>query len=172
MDVIALAEAGVPNAVAPLGTAVTESQIQRLWRVAPMPVLCLDGDAAGRKAAGRAALRALSILQPSRSLRFALLDGGKDPDDLVRTDGAAALRGFIDGAADLIDVIWANELASIDPRRPEERAGLDKRLHDLAREVADETVRRHVTDEFRARLRQAFAPPARQKPFSRQLPSI
>jgi DNA primase len=124
-------------------------------------VLCLDGDAAGRKAAGRAALRALPILQPGRTLRFALLDGGKDPDDLVRQDGAGAIRRVIENASGLIEIIWQDALAEIDPSRPEERAALDKRLHELARGVADETVGRYVRDEFRARLRLAFAP-ARQ----------
>lgn len=175
MDVIALAEAGLPNAVAPLGTAVTETQIKRLWRISNAPTLCLDGDAAGRKAAGRAAERALAILEPGRSLRFALLDQGRDPDDLVRQEGAGALRQRIDNAASLVDVVWDDELAKIDPRHPEERAALDRRLHELARTVADETVRRHLTDEFRARLRQAFAPPPAagsqgERRFSRDRP--
>lgn len=158
MDAIALAEAGLPNVVAPLGTAITETQIKRLWRIASAPTLCMDGDAAGRKAAGRAAERALAILEPGRSLRFALLDGGQDPDDLVRTEGAAALRQRMEHATSLVDIVWQDELAKIDPRQPEERAALDRRLHELARTVADETVRRHLTDEFRRRLRQAFAP--------------
>lgn len=158
MDAIALAQAGFPNVVAPLGTAVTEAQIQRLWRIAAAPVLCLDGDAAGRKAAGRAALRALPILEPGRTLKFALLDGGRDPDDLVRAEGPAAMRQAIDRATGLVDLVWADALAEIDPRQPEQRAALDKRLHELARGVADETVRRHLIDEIRSRLRAAFAP--------------
>lgn len=158
MDVIALAEAGLPNAVAPLGTAITEAQIKRLWRISEAPTLCLDGDAAGRKAAGRAALRALPILEPGRSLKFAMLAGG-DPDDLVRQEGPGALRQAIDAATSLVDVVWHDEAAKIDARQPEQRAALDRRLHDLAREVQDETVRRHLTAEFRTRLRTAFAPP-------------
>jgi len=158
MDVIALAEAGLPNAVAPLGTAITEAQIKRLWRISTAPTLCLDGDAAGRKAAGRAALRALPILEPGRSLKFAMLDGG-DPDDLVRQEGPGALRTALDAATSLVDVVWQDEAAKIDARQPEQRAALDRRLHDLAREVQDETVRRYLINEFRARLRTAFAPP-------------
>lgn len=165
MDAIALAEAGLPNVVAPLGTAITETQIKRLWRIAPAPALCLDGDAAGRRAAGRAAERALAILEPGRTLKFALLDGGQDPDDLVRGEGAGALRQRIDAATGLVDIIWQDELAKIDPRQPEQRAAFDKRLHDLARTVADETVRRHLTDEFRARLRAAFQPSSGRRRF-------
>ena len=160
MDAIALAEAGMPNVVAPLGTAVTESQIKRLWRIAAAPTLCLDGDAAGRRAAGRAALRALPILEPGRTLRFALLAGGKDPDDLIRTEGAAVLRAIIEQASSLVDVIWQDALAEIDPSAPEDRAALDTRLHALAREIADATVARYIRDAFRERLRSAFAPVA------------
>jgi DNA primase len=158
MDVIALAEAGVPNVVAPLGTAVTEAQIKRLWRIAASPTLCLDGDAAGRKAAGRAALRALPILEPGRTLKFALLDGGRDPDDLVRAEGAAAINRLTQQSTSLVDVIWQDALREIDPSQPEQRAALDKRLHELAREIADETVGRYIRDAFRERLRTAFSP--------------
>ena len=87
MDVIALSEAGFANVVAPLGTAVTEGQIKRLWRIVAAPTLCLDGDVAGQKAARRAALRAVPILEPGRTLKFVLLDRGRDPDDLVRQEG-------------------------------------------------------------------------------------
>ncbi len=159
MDTIALAEAGFPNVVAPLGTAVTETQIKRLWRIAAAPVLCMDGDTAGRRAAGRAALRALPILEPGRTLKFALLNGGQDPDDLLRADGPTAIRAAIEKTVNLVDIVWQDALAEIDPRQPEERAALDKRLHDLAREVADPTVRHHMTEEFRARLRGLFQPP-------------
>jgi len=158
MDAIALAEAGFPNVVAPLGTAITETQIQRLWRIAPAPTLCLDGDAAGRRAAGRAALRALPIQEPGRTLKFALLDGGRDPDDLIRAEGPQAMRQALERATDLVEIVWRDALAEIDPTRPEQRAALDRRLHDLMKDVADQTMRRHLTDEFRARLRGLFQP--------------
>lgn len=164
MDVIALSEAGIPNAVAPLGTAVTENQIKRLWKIAARPTLCMDGDAAGRRAAGRAALRCLPILVPGRSLKFALLTGGKDPDEMVREHGAEALNEIFAGAESLADVIWADALSEIDATQPEQRAAFDKRLHDLTRGIQDETVRRYFTDEMRGRLRKAFAheaPPER-----------
>lgn len=156
MDVIALSEAGIPNTVAPLGTAVTEQQIQRLWKIAAQPTLCMDGDAAGRRAAGRAALRALPILEPGRSLKFALLQGGQDPDDMVREHGAEAMTEAFAAAASLVDIIWADALANIDAAQPEQRADMDKRLHDLARGIHDETVRKYVLEEFRSRLRKAF----------------
>src|SRR5690606_5632985 len=95
MDVVALAEAGIADAVAPLGTALTEPQIAMLWRMVPVPILCFDGDAAGQKAALRAAVRALPLLTPGHSLAFATLPQGQDPDDLVRTKGPDAFQALL-----------------------------------------------------------------------------
>jgi DNA primase len=156
MDVIALAEAGFANTVAPLGTAITEGQIKRLWRIVAAPTLCLDGDAAGQKAARRAALRAVPILEPGRTLKFALLDQGRDPDDLIRQEGAAVLREALNTSVSLIDTVFEDACAEIDVTIPENRAAVDKKLHDLARSVSDETVRHYVRDAFRERLSAAF----------------
>ena len=106
MDVVALAQAGFPAAVAPLGTAVTEEQIEELWRMAERPTLCLDGDAAGQRAGFRAAARALPLLKPGRSLGFAVLPANEDPDSLVNSRGAAAFRQVLDSAQPLADVVW------------------------------------------------------------------
>ena len=163
MDVIALSEAGIPNVVAPLGTAITENQIKRLWKIAARPTLCMDGDKAGRRAAGRAALRCLPILVPGRSLKFTLLTGGLDPDEMVRENGAEALNEAFANAESLADIIWADALSEIDATQPEQRAAFDKRLHDLARGIQDETVRRYFTDEVRNRLRQAFGQESQQQ---------
>lgn len=105
-DVIALAQAGLPNAVAPLGTAVTEEQIGLLWRVADEPVLCFDGDTAGERAALRAAERALPLLKPGKTLRFMGLPAGEDPDSLVQSRGADGFRHIMGSARQLADVIW------------------------------------------------------------------
>ncbi|HEY2110443.1 MAG TPA: DNA primase, partial [Dongiaceae bacterium] len=101
MDVIALSEAGFPQAVAPLGTALTEEQIAELWRLVPEPTLCFDGDAAGERAAARAADRALPLLKPGQSLRFAMLPEGEDPDTLILAEGSAAMRALLDRALPL-----------------------------------------------------------------------
>src|SRR5271163_5142751 len=95
MDVIALHCAGFTIAVAPLGTALTESHLGELWRLAPEPVLCFDGDAAGQRAAARAAVRALPLLAPGHSLRFATLPPGEDPDSLIRASGAPAFAELL-----------------------------------------------------------------------------
>jgi len=166
MDVIALAAAGFPQAVAPLGTALTEQQIKLLWRMADEPVLCFDGDEAGGRAAYRAAEGALALLSPGKSLRFAYLPEGLDPDDLIRREGAGAMRAVLEQAKPLIDLIWQCETSAGDWSTPERRAALEARLHTLAGTIAEPTVRNYYTRAFRDRLFQMFrsAPQRRQQP--------
>ncbi|MCQ8784120.1 DNA primase [Mangrovibrevibacter kandeliae] len=156
MDVIALAQAGFGHAVAPLGTALTERQLELLWRSTGEPVLCFDGDAAGTKAAYRAAEIALRKLAPGRSLRFALLPGGQDPDDLVRAGGPDAFAAVLQAARPLADLLWMRETASGVFDTPERRADLERRLKDLVRQVGDESVRRHYLQDVEERLRGFF----------------
>ncbi len=106
MDVIALAQAGIHQVVAPLGTALTEEQLELLWRISPEPVLCFDGDGAGLRAAYRAVDLGLPALQPGKSLRFALLPEGQDPDDLVKAEGPAAFHAVLRDARPLVDMVW------------------------------------------------------------------
>ena len=126
MDVIALAQVGIGDVVAPLGTALTEHQIERLWRLADVPTLCFDGDAAGQKASIRAALRALPHLAPAKSLAFATLPKGQDPDDILKADGPAPLKAAIAKASSLIDVMWQRALAQNDRSTPERRAQFER----------------------------------------------
>ena len=128
MDVIALAAAGLPEAVAPLGTALTERQIERLWRLVDRPILCFDGDAAGRRAAMRAATRALPLLRPGHSLSFVTLPQGKDPDDVVRAGGKEAMERLIEARQSLLDLVWEHERATEPLDGPEAKAGLKARL--------------------------------------------
>lgn len=159
MDVIAMAEAGIQNAVAPLGTALTENQIMLLWRIAPEPILCFDGDAAGRKAALRAAERCLPILEPGRSLRFALLPAGQDPDDLIKTEGRDALRAVLDAAVPLSEIMWRKltEARAIDT--PERRAALEKEADDLAGQIRNASVQGHYRRLWRDKTYELFRPP-------------
>ncbi|MGK6319863.1 DNA primase [Sphingomonas sp. DT-204] len=161
MDVIALAQAGFEEAVAPLGTALTEAQLDRLWRIADVPILCFDGDAAGQKAAIRAAHRALAMLAPGRSLAFVTLPDGLDPDDIVRTRGAATFEALLTRPQPLVDRLWAHELAAEPLDTPEQRAGLKRRLGDLANTIGDAAVRSEYLAEFRRRFDAHFAPPPR-----------
>jgi len=162
MDVIGLHRAGFTAAVAPLGTALTETQIEELWRLAPEPILCFDGDAAGQRASGRALARALPILKPGFSLRFATLPGGEDPDSLVLRHGAAAMRQVLDRARPLAEVLWTAETAKpIDT--PERRAALEKRLEQQVRLIADRSVQEHYRNFFREKLAGAFG--ARRGPM-------
>ncbi|MBY0511828.1 MAG: DNA primase [Rhodospirillaceae bacterium] len=158
MDVIALAQAGFTNAVAPLGTAMTESQIELLWRMSPEPILCFDGDKAGRGAALRAAERALPLLKPGLSLRFALMPAGKDPDDICRRDGAGAMAQVLAEAAPLSDVLWRQLLLEHQTDTPERRAGLEKAAMAKASQIADGTVQAQYRRLFKDRLFELFRP--------------
>ncbi|MGI4731714.1 MAG: DNA primase [Janthinobacterium lividum] len=158
LDVIALAQAGIDEAVAPLGTALTEAQLERLWRVHDVPIVCLDGDNAGQKAAIRAAHRALPMLTPGRSLAFVTLPDGQDPDDLVRSRGRAPLDALLAEAQPLADRLWRHELTQQPATTPEERAGLRHRLGELAGGIADPGVRTEYQSEFRQRFDAAFKP--------------
>ncbi|HEX9464534.1 MAG TPA: DNA primase, partial [Alphaproteobacteria bacterium] len=165
MDVIALHEAGFAGAVAPLGTAITESQIEILWKLAPEPILCLDGDAAGQRAALRAADRVLPLLKPGFSLRFATLPAGDDPDSLIRRRGAAAFAEVLGRARPLIDIVWDAEVAGRSLDTPERRAGLDRRLKEKTQRIADRTVQQQYFNMLiRERLWAAFRPPRRGAP--------
>ncbi len=159
MDVIALAQAGFPAAVAPLGTAITEEQIEELWRLAPEPVLCLDGDAAGRRAGYRAAERALPGLRPGKSLRFAILPAGEDPDSLVRNRGPRALREVLEAALPLSDLIWLQHTEGRSFDTPERRAGLRQELRTAVRAIGAADLRADYEAEVERRLQLAFAPP-------------
>jgi DNA primase len=161
MDVIALHQAGVENAVAPLGTALTENQLELLWRMTPQPVLCFDGDGAGLRAASRAADLALPFLKPGRSVRFALLPDGKDPDDLVRHEGRAPFDKVLNDAKPLVEMIWQREASSASFDTPEKRAELEARLKQIVSVIADENVRRHYQQAIRERLNSFFAPAPR-----------
>ncbi|BBK29644.1 DNA primase [Stella humosa] len=174
MDVIALHLAGIQTAVAPLGTAMTEQQIALLWRLAPEPILCFDGDAAGQRAASRAAERALPMLKPGHSLRFALLPPGDDPDSLVRQRGADAMREILAAARPLRDLLLATEVAGHSFDTPERRAGLRQRLRQLAGRIEDRETQEEYQAEFARTCDQAFGrtrgggdnrpPPGRRAP--------
>jgi DNA primase len=157
MDVIALAKAGVDEAVAPLGTALTEHQIERLWRLVPVPILCFDGDNAGKKAAVRAALRALPMVGPGRSLKFVTLPDGQDPDDLVKSGGRAAVESALGQSVPLVDLIWRTESEAAPLDTPEARAALRKTLGDHARTITDAPTREQYALEFRRRFDALFA---------------
>jgi DNA primase len=155
MDVIALAQAGVENAVAPLGTALTENQLDLLWRMTGEPVLCFDGDQAGLKAAWRAADLALPLIQSGRTLRFALLPEGQDPDDLVRNGGPEAFHQVLRDARPLAELLWLRETSGGVFDTPERRSDLEKRLRELTNRIQDESLRRHYGQDMRERV-QAF----------------
>jgi len=155
-DVIALHQAGFKHAVAPLGTALTENQIQILWKVVPEPILCFDGDNAGQKAALRAAERAMPLLKPGKSLRFIALPDGEDPDSLIKTKGIKAIEETLGEAVHLFEVIWRFNTFGCRLETPEDRAGLENRLKEAAAIIKDKTVQRYYLNSFKSRLWDEF----------------
>ncbi|AVO39551.1 DNA primase [Pukyongiella litopenaei] len=158
MDVIALAGAGFAASVAPLGTAVTETQLQLLWRIAPEPVIALDGDTAGLRAAMRLIDLALPLLEAGKSLRFALMPEGLDPDDLIRSRGAAAMQSLIDAAIPMVDLLWRRETEGRVFDSPERKAALEKTLKDRVAGIRDQTLRNHYERALRDLQWQLFRP--------------
>ena len=158
VDVIAMVTAGFAGAVAPLGTALTENQLALLWKMADEPILCFDGDRAGQKAAYRAADLALPALLPGKSLRFALLPEGQDPDDLARSGGRVAIEEVISAARSLSDMLWSREIEGGSFATPERRAALEARIGELANGIRDEVVRRYYRQDLAERLQRTFAP--------------
>lgn len=164
MDVIACQRAGLP-AVAPMGTALTEEQMERLWRVSAEPVLCFDGDAAGLRAAYRAIERSLPLLKPGRSFRFALLDGGQDPDDILRDKGAPALRQALTETRPFVEVLFRREVEAEPLDTPERKAGLKGRLRQAASAVQDKDLAEHYRRDLFDRFDALFP---RQQPTPQQ----
>ncbi|NVJ97910.1 MAG: DNA primase [Alphaproteobacteria bacterium] len=158
MDVIALAQYGIPYAVAPLGTALTEEQISHLWHMADEPILSFDGDNAGMRAASRAVERALPMLRPGKSLRFIIMPDGDDPDSLVQREGKAAIERLIDKADPLVNVLWRNLTEGVSADTPERRAGLEKKIFGTLSEIQDENVKKLYQTEFRNRIWEHFKP--------------
>jgi DNA primase len=156
MDVVALAQAGFEEVVAPLGTALTEHQIERLWSMTECPVLCFDGDAAGQKAADRAMLRALPMLRPDRSLSIVTLPLGIDPDDLVRKKGPDAFNAVLSTAQPLADRLWQYELTQGGTDTPERRAGLKQRLNDRVTAIENQLVRQEYSKQLQDKFFQTF----------------
>jgi DNA primase len=180
MDVIALSEAGFAAAVAPLGTAVTEDQLRLMWRIHPEPIIALDGDAAGIRAALRVVDLALPLLEAGQGLRFAVLPAGLDPDDLIKAQGTPAMRAVLDQAQPMVDLLWRRETEGRVFDSPERRAALDKSLRSALALIRDPSIRTHYAEAIK-RLRwdlfsqnpatwarDARRPPAFRPGFSRK----
>ena len=159
MDVIALHRAGFTNAVAPLGTAITEQQIEQLWKLAAEPVICLDGDAAGQRAAAKVAFRALPLLKPGLSLSFAALPPPEDPDSLIKKGGPAAMGEVLGHAVALSEFLWRTEWAGRAADTPERRAAIEQDIMEKVAGIADRVVQENFRRHFRSRLWEAFRPP-------------
>lgn len=160
MDVIALAQAGFDHGVAPLGTAITEDQLRLMWRIADEPVIALDGDKAGLRAAMRVIDIALPMLEAGKSLRFAIMPEGQDPDDLIKASGRGAMQDLLDKALPMVELLWRRETEGEVYDSPERRAGLDARLRKALATIADPGLRGHYGQALKERRAALFAPAA------------
>lgn len=156
MDVIALDSGNFNGAIAPLGTAITEKQLQLMWRISPEPIIALDGDKAGLRAAYRLIDLSLPLLRTGKALRFSIMPEGKDPDDLIRNEGASVFKNLIDEAVPMVDLIWKRETEGKSFDSPERRAGLDKSLSDVIALIKDKNLKNHYRDALFQARRQFF----------------
>ncbi len=163
MDVIALNLAGFQASVAPLGTAVTEHQLQLLWRVSDEPIIALDGDKAGLRAALRVIDLALPLLEAGKSLRFAMMPDGKDPDDVLRAGGRGAMKEILSAAKPMVHLLWQRETEGKTFDSPERKAALDKSLREHLRRIKDPSIRSHYGQEIKDLRWNLFRPPPRKK---------
>lgn len=176
MDVIALSEAGFASSVAPLGTAVTEPQLHLMWRMSDEPVIALDGDKAGLRAAYRVIDLALPLMEAGQSLRFAVMPEGKDPDDLLRSEGPEAVAKVLDEAMPMVALLWRQETEGKVFDSPERKAALDKSLRARIAQIKDPGLRRHYGEEikelrwqlFRARRPQQQQGGGQGRPFQKR----
>lgn len=171
MDVIALYQAGFKTAVAPLGTAVTADQITLLWQQNPNPIVCLDGDAAGRTAALRMANRALPVLKPGYTLSFVFLPQGEDPDTLIQKDGIATFRNLLTQTTPLETLLWQQLTSSADPATADGRATVEAELASLLSQITDSTVRRAYGQILKDKLFQSTRTNARPRETTSKAPT-
>ena len=156
MDVIALDSGNFNGAIAPLGTAITEKQLQLMWRISPEPIIALDGDKAGLRAAYRLIDLSLPLLRTGQALRFSIMPEGKDPDDLIRNEGASIFKNLIDEAVPMVDLIWRRETEGKSFDSPERRAGLDKSLSDVIALIKEKNLKNYYRDALFQARRQFF----------------
>lgn len=152
MDVISLHQNGIEAAVAPLGTAMTVEQLQLLWRTSPTPILCFDGDAAGLRAAIRAAYKALEVIKPGYSLSFCFLNEDDDPDSYIKQYGTIAFQQLIAQAKPLIEVLWDDFIAKQDLSTPERKAKARKDILELTNQIRDPDIQHFYRQDFNSRL--------------------
>ena len=160
LDVIACAQAGVRSALAPMGTAVTEEQIVAMWEMIPdynkVPILCFDGDNAGRKAASRVAERLLPLLEPGRSVSFAFMPDGEDPDSLIKAKGVKGLQAILARSISLFDFIWNSYIMGREFKTPEMRAGVIQQLNNEVARIANKDVQVHYSSLLKEKISNTF----------------
>lgn len=156
MDVIAMDMAGIKTAMAPLGTAITQSQIRRLWNMADEPVICMDGDEAGIRAMNKVANLCLQYLTPGKTLKFSSIPAGQDPDDFIKKHGVLKLKDILRNAKNLSETIWQNEVLNKNIDTPERKAKMEQRFKEISDSIADQSVARYYSNYFSQNMWEYF----------------
>ena len=157
MDVISLYQAGFKNVVATLGTAMTESHLNLIWRYFNDPIVCFDGDRSGQNAAHKISEKLIAYMKPNYSLSFLILPNGFDPDSFVRKNGKNAFESLLDQKIDIGNFIFENNLQDLKSALPEERAGFEKKIMDLCLLIQDSTVKKHYVSFFKNKIFEQFS---------------
>ena len=156
MDAISLCSFGFKNVVAPLGTAMTEKQINLAWNLTDSPIICFDGDKAGKKASERVMDLVISKLKPGKNIRFINLDDGLDPDDYVKKYGIKSFEELIKNSTQLNYQIWNNYLINSNISTPEGKADFERKLRDLLKVIKDKNIKKHYGIFFKNSLQKLF----------------
>ena len=157
MDVISLYQAGFKNVVATLGTAMTESHLNLIWRYFNDPIVCFDGDRSGQNAAHKISEKLIAYMKPNYSLSFLILPNGFDPDSFVRKNGKNNFESLLDQKIDIGNFIFENNLQDLKSALPEERAGFEKKIMDLCLLIQDSTVKKHYVSFFKNKIFEQFS---------------
>ncbi|WP_341761428.1 DNA primase [Candidatus Tisiphia endosymbiont of Thecophora atra] len=152
LDVIALHQAGFKEAMASLGTSVTENHLQKLWRAGDEIVLCLDGDIAGIKATHRVINLVLPLINGNKKISFVVLPSGSDPDDIINKDGAGSFTQIFDKRINLSEMIWRSEYEGKTFSTPEDKAILEKNLGDYCKQIKDKLLSNNYYRYFKDQI--------------------
>ena len=148
MDVISLYSRGIKNVISNSGTAVTESQINLIWKFFSDPIICLDGDKSGQQAALRIAERLFSLINEENKIYFSILDQGKDPDDIIKESGREGFLKFLKNKTIIQSFIWDTYVNKINTNNPYEVTKFEKQMKKLCSSIKDNTLKKYILEDF------------------------
>ena len=153
MDVVSVYASGIKNVIANSGTALTERQIGLIWKFFPNPIICLDGDESGQKAALRIAEKLFPLINEENKIFFSIMPEGKDPDDYIKQNGKDGLLNLLKEKDIIQSYIWNYHFNKIDQNNPYEISKFEKEIKKLSYSIQDETVRKYVLENFLEKIK-------------------